>query len=527
MLRILLIACVWFVLSSLVGQRKEAIVPIPNRLIVQWNPGSTPANHGAHKTQNLEVGGSIQLLVFATEDAWWQADQLLRKDSRVKALQYDYPIEFRNDPNDPRFPEQQNLLRTGFPEVWREATGGTTSNGDQVVIAVLDSGFDLDHEDIAPSLWTNQGEIIGDGIDNDGNGYIDDKHGWNFRVGNNSFESVQHGTQVIGMLGAKGDNGLGITGTGWGNQLMTFSIDEVSDIIAAYAYVVDQRRRWQNSNGREGALVVATNASFGLEGRFCEEFPIWEDMFEQLGQLGVLTAASTANRSWDVDDFGDMPTTCPTEFVIGVTNLGPDDRLWRGSAWGRESIDLAAPGQGSYTTWVDDRYGSFASTSAAAPYVTGAIALLYSLPCERIQKLLKDDPVSAARLVRRALLQSASTNDALFNLTATEGNLDVAAAWQRLKQDCAGAQTNQLSITRIYPNPASDQLQLEFSDPSLGPYTVELIDPLGRIGRRYELPMGSGFPVVNPLSVADLPRGIYQLRLSNGRETDSRALILR
>ncbi|NJO87455.1 MAG: hypothetical protein HC821_05720 [Lewinella sp.] len=172
----------------------------------------------------------------------------------------------------------------------------------------------------------------------------------------------------MGILGARGNNAIGIAGTSWATRLMVFRIQEISDIIAAYDYVLEQRRLWQSSGGQAGALVVATNASFGLEGRFCREFPVWGNMYEALGQAGVLSVASAANRAWNVDDFGDMPTTCTSEFLLGVANSDENDLLFRSSAWGPVSIDLAAPGQGSYTTRTNGTYGG--SVTLAQPLPT-------------------------------------------------------------------------------------------------------------------------------------------------------------
>lgn len=503
---------------------------IPNRLIVQLIPEvdlAKVAFTSSHTYKLLSQRANIYLTSFPDERSWLSAYRQLNLNPLVKAVQFDYTVKWRETPNDELFDRQPNLERAGFTSVWDENTGGTTPSGEEVVIAILDAGFDTEHIDLQESLWRNLAEVPNDGIDNDQNGYIDDLTGWNFRTNEGNFNTSQHGTQVIGMLGAKGDNNIGITGTGWNNKLMLFSIDDVSEIIAAYEYIIEQRQRWQNSNGVDGALVVATNASFGLEGRRCTEFPVWGAMYDELGRLGILTAASTANRSWDVDDFGDMPTTCPSEFLISVANIDENDLLWRSSGFGRISVDLAAPGQGSYTTIIGDNYGGFSNTSAAAPYVTGAIALLYSLPCTRLESLSKEDPAAAARLVRRAILQNTVSLPSLRNLVSTGGRLDVWAAWQDLSEVCLASNADALAIISAYPNPAREVINLEFADPALGPYTVEFIDPIGRVVNKTSLPVGSAFPTINTLPVAHLPRGYYVLRLSNERQTTVQSIILR
>ncbi|MEM9836530.1 MAG: S8/S53 family peptidase [Bacteroidota bacterium] len=495
---------------------------IPLRLIVEWQTsnGASANLHRATKAKALHA--SIDLLIYATHTDWLADYAELVKHPMVRAVQFDYRVNFRRTPNDSFFQRQNNLTRAGFTQVWDENTGGKTATGDQIVIAILDAGFDITHEDLVDNLWVNAAEIPGDRLDNDGNGFIDDVHGWNFVRDNSDIRPDLHGTQVTGILGAKGDNGLGIAGTGWDNRVMVFSILEVSHIIAAYAYIEQQRQLWQDSNGERGAFIVATNASFGLEGRSCTEFPVWGNMYDRLGQVGILTAASTANRRWDVDDFGDMPTTCPSEFLLGVANSGPEDRLWESSAYGRVSVDLAAPGEGTYTTGSFNGYSNFASTSAAAPYVTGAIALLYSQDCDRLLTLAQSDPKAAARLVRRTILQSVTTSDAYFNLLATEGQLNVWSAWQKLRRDCTPVDGNGIQITNVYPNPTSGTIRFEFSDISLGPYTIDIYTIRGQLVSTIHLPVGSAFPISNTLELGELKAGTYLLDLRN--EAGSQAI---
>lgn len=504
---------------------------LPLRTIIQFKGSVLPKLESIgeeNKVKARSISSAIALLEYADSSSWLADLEYLRYHPDIAALQFDYRVKSRSEPNDPRYAQQANLARLGFPEVWQENTGGKTPSGEQIVIAILDAGFSTNHEDLDGQLWINSAEILGDGIDNDNNGYIDDFHGWSFPNDSPLYPSSQHGTQVLGMLAAKGNNNIGITATGWDNQVMLFAIETVSDIVAAYSYIVDQRQKWQRSEGREGALVVATNASFGLEGRRCTELPVWGNMYDQLGQQGILTAASTANRSWNVDDFGDMPTTCPSDFLLAVTNIDADDRLAPSAAWGPVSIDLAAPGQGTYTTLPNSAYGGFSRTSAAAPYVTGAVALLYSAPCDRLQYLMRNDPPAAARLVRRALLQSAKPNANLTDLTATAAQLDVWAAWQQLKAACSSNNTDKLAITKVYPNPAgSDHFFLEFSDIALGPYHLDVFDMAGRLVRQYQLAVGSALPLNNRIDTKGLKTGCYQLRLRNEREIAFARLIIR
>lgn len=504
---------------------------IPLRTLIQLKhpEGKLKAITRAANVEMVSKQYGIYQLNYADKEVWLGDYQRLAKEPSVAAVQFDYQLKKannRNVPNDELYEQQNNLVRMKFQEVWNEHTGGFTSDGHQIVVAILDEGFDAAHPDLVNSLWSNPGELIGDGVDNDGNGYVDDLYGWDFSRDRADVRVSMHGTQVAGIIGAKGNNGIGVSGTSWDNKLMLFAIDDVTNIIKAYEYVVDQRKLWNESNGERGALVVATNASFGLEGQSCTDFPIWGAMYDRLGEVGVLTAASTANRSWDVDERGDMPTSCTSDYIIGVTNVTEENNLERGSAWGSTSVDLAANGQGSYTTILNGNYGSFGNTSAAAPYVTGAVALLYSLPCPRITSLLTDNPPAAARLVKQAILRTVDEQESLVPLIATGGVLNMAAAADYLLDVCEATAATTLTVSKIYPNPAQGTFQFEFGDPALGPYTLSFFDAAGRLVRKDQLPAESALPISNSISVANMPRGVYFLRLSNGRQSAMSKLVL-
>ncbi|NJO87456.1 MAG: hypothetical protein HC821_05725 [Lewinella sp.] len=166
-----------FIHSTHVWAQETA--PLPLRVIVQRAGGPPPAQLGV-KQRVLSTSQGIYLLNFSEVAQWKAAYVRLGQDPMVMAWQYDYQVDWRNAPNDEHYERQPNLTRLGFPMVWAASTGGVTSRGDSLVVAVLDGGFDLGHPDLRPNLWRNAAERPGDGIDNDQNGYIDDAHGWDF-----------------------------------------------------------------------------------------------------------------------------------------------------------------------------------------------------------------------------------------------------------------------------------------------------------------------------------------------------------
>ncbi|MTB50468.1 S8 family peptidase [Lewinella sp. W8] len=510
--------------SFLSGQSTE--------LIVRWT-GEGMAKKvdlpEASKREWLVKKLSVELLRFPDEVALERGLSILERQPGVLAWERNRPVDFRTDPDDPLYAsEQNNLFRAGFAGAWDLTTGGQTTDGQHIVVAVLDAGFDVEHSDLRDNLWRNPGEIANDGVDNDGNGFVDDLRGWNFTDDAATFPVSTHGTQVIGQLGARGNNGRGVSGTNWDLSMMLFSIQSVGDIIAAYGYVLDQRRRYNETDGREGAFVVATNASFGVEGDSCSDYPVWGSLYDELGREGILTAASTANRPWDVDVVGDMPTDCPSEYLIGVTNLSVNDRLFDSSAFGEENVDLAAPGEESYSTLPNNRYGPFGSTSAAAPYVTGAIALLYATPCPMLLDMAREDPATAALLVREAILSSTAPNLSLTTRTATGGVLDVAAAQARLIDFCNEDRAGTFAIDALVPNPADTEVEIRTNALLLTPTaTVTVYDALGRQVHHERPERLAGVPVRLRLPVAQLAAGWYLVSVRDREQVSHHPLIVR
>lgn len=485
----LLISLLWCC-KLLYGQspiKGELLVQLkPDARIEKWLSGqniTARSQRGLQLARTLAPGANVHLVRYDTS-RFNGSDLLMnfQRQASVLAAQYNYEVEFRTTPDDPEYARQWGLERIQAPAVWEYSTGGVTAQGDSIVIAILDSGFDPSHEDLRENLWRNRDEIPNDGIDNDNNGYTDDYHGWNFLDDDANFPVDRHGQSVAGIAGARGNNQQGVSGVNWETQLMLLAIRSVDEIIEAYEYVVEQRRRYNTSNGAEGAFVVVTNASFGQSDIFCADQPVWGAMYDRLGEVGVLTAAGTANQAFDVDEFGDMPTTCESEFLMTVLNITDRDRRHRSSAFGEKSIDMGAPGEGSYTTQPFDTYGSFNDNSAAAPHLTGSIALLYSLPCEDLAESALTQPAQTAIVLRNALLQGVDPIDNLVGETATGGRLNVFNSMELLQASCdnQNAAAN-LSLINLYPNPARSTLNIIYQAPEFAEQQLRVFNALGQL----------------------------------------------
>ncbi len=494
--------------GGLSGQR------IADELIVEWLSGHGPAKGRDNAYRIRGLTEHIDLLTFPDSSSAEMNRAKLLSSKATKAVQFNYRITPRALPDDPLYQRQQNFARSGFEAAWDVTTGGTTATGIPIVTAVLDAGFDIGHEDLSGNLWSNPEEVPGDGLDNDGNGYVDDVEGWNFVDDHPAFDPETHGTAVAGLLGAVGNNGVGVAGSNWSAHLMLLQISTVADIIEAYEYAITQRRLFNESSGLRGALVVSTNASFGIEGATCTEYPVWGGMYDRLGAVGILTAASVSNVSEDVDTYGDMPTDCPSEYLVAVANADGDDRLHPSSAYGATVVDLAAPGEGSFTTRPGDAYSGFGGTSAAAPYVAGAISLLYATPCPYLNALSLRDPPSAARLVRDAVVGSTARVPSLTGKSVTGGVLQVAVAQAVLLEACESGD-EAFGILSVSPNPTAGRTTVRTNAMNgLSELEITAFDAAGRRIGPLPLQEVEGIPGALEVDLTPLAAGIYWLRLT-------------
>lgn len=366
--------------------------------------------------------------------------QSLKSKKYVVNIQNNHFISLRdtNDtmPNDSLFNLQWSLNNTGqnggktdadidATDAWDITTGGLTAHGDTIVVAIIDGGSDINHEDL--SHWINYQEIPGNNIDDDTNGYIDDVYGWNAFDHNGSIPLHQHGTHVGGIVGAKGNNNIGVTGVNWDVKILPVAggSTQESTVVEALSYVYVVRERYDQTGGAEGAFVVADNCSFGVNEGQPEDYPIWEAMYDSLGTLGILSLGATANRNWDIDSVGDIPTAFTTPYMISVTNTTNQDVKSTNAGYGETTIDLGAPGSIVLSTLVSNKYGNKSGTSMATPQVAGAVALLMSAADSAFITSYKNNPGEAILQIRDHILNGVDTLDDLKGKTVTGGRLNV------------------------------------------------------------------------------------------------------
>jgi subtilisin family serine protease len=371
------------------------------------------------------------------------------------------------------------------PKAWDVTTGGISASGDTIVVGVLEKGANRQHPDLKPNLWVNWKEIPGNLIDDDQNGYVDDHLGYNTVVGGDAAGEISgHPSGVCGIIGAQGNNSTGVSGVNWNVKILNVVIAGLeSDIVKGYNYLGDLRRQYNQSNGQQGAFIVATNASFGIDwdlGGQPENFPLWCAVYDSLGVLGVLSCAATTNKDVDVDEVGDMPTGCTSEYLIAVTEVNQSD-LRVPAGLGRKNVDLAAPGIGTWSTSVADSYAFIGGCSAATPHVSGTVALLYSIDCKQFTQDAKSDPAACARRVKEVILQSVKPLPVLFYSTLTGGRLDVGKAVDLIVETCNGDNLGPLSVMSISPNPAQDWVRIDYQTPMYSIQPLRIYNVLGQL----------------------------------------------
>ncbi len=285
----------------------------------------------------------------------------------------------------------------------------------ETVIALIDTGVDYTHTELQDSIWTNTDEIAGNGVDDDGNGYIDDVYGWNFYNSNNkiySGEEDDHGTHCAGTMVAAADNGTGIAGIVPGNQvkIMVLKVLGGSDGSGTTESVISAIQYAQEN----GANIV--NLSLGSSSND-------QAMYQAMADANLLFVVAAGNGSdtsstgVDIDNSPIYPAAYDLDNLISVANLNYDGTLHYSSNYGEAAVDLAAPGTYILSTTTEDTYSYMTGTSMAAPMVTAASALLYSYDTDLTLPQTKE-----------LILQTTQPLDALQGAVATGGMLDLGAA---------------------------------------------------------------------------------------------------
>lgn len=364
-------------------------------------------------------------------------------------------------------------------KVWASNLTGSSS----VYVGVIDEGIQITHPELSPNIWVNPYETPGDGIDNDGNGYIDDINGWDFANNDASvYDSTadDHGTHVAGTIGAKGGNGAGVAGINWSVTMISTKFlgtngGTTTNAIKALDYLTDLKTR-------HGINIVASNNSWG-GGGYSQAL---HDAIIRHANKNILFVAAAGNASSNNNTTANYPSNYDTsvgtstqaaasyDAVIAVASITSTGGLSSFSNYGVTTVDLGAPGSGIVSTVPTSTYASYDGTSMATPHVTGAVALYASA----------QSGVVTAQSIRQAILGSATPTASLSGKTVTGARLNIYAALN-LNNDQTPPQisgisaqpgsttavitwtTNEVATTEVLYGTDQNNLNQTFNDPNL------------------------------------------------------------
>ena len=407
------------------------VAAVADHLVVKTQPGLDEAavaelaqKHGGRIRRKLRTPDT-----FLVEIAAGNLDALPDSVSRfstekalVKYAEPDYVVHALTTPNDASFAQLWGLHNTGqtggapgadihAPEAWTITQGNS-----QIVVALIDTGADYNHPDLAQNIWSNPGEISGNGVDDDNNGYLDDVRGWNFVTDNNNpMDDHFHGTHCAGTIGAAGNNNIGVTGVNWQVKIIPLKFlsssggGMLSDAVDAVRYAT-----------HAGARLISN--SWG-GGGYSQSL---KDAIDDAAAAGILFVAAAGNDSSDNDATPSYPASYSSANVLAVAATDHTDRIAGFSNYGRTSVHLAAPGVGIFSTFptvataamtsygLPTSYARISGTSMATPHVAGAAALA-----------LAQNPGLSMSELRTRLIQRTDRLAGLADLVSASGRLNV------------------------------------------------------------------------------------------------------
>ena len=410
---------------------------------MQFDTASLAGISSVAETASLLAGGGIEFEVIrglglagmvlvrssgASLEAveGWLADRRTRRRLRARRLSQSRPTQ--RPPTIRRHGSQWDMTRHRRPGRLDHRPTGSSS----VVVAVIDTGVDYNHVDLAANIWTNPGEIAGNGIDDDGNGFVDDVHGYDFANNDgNPMDDNGHGTHVAGTIAAVGNNSLGVTGVAWSTSIMPLKFlsangsGYLSDAVEAINYATMMRTRY-------GVNVRVDNNSWG-GGGFSSAM---QSAIQAANDAGILFVAAAGNSGTNNDASPQYPANYDSPNVISVAATDQNGQLASFSNYGATTVDLAAPGVSIYSTTPNNTYSTYSGTSMATPHVSAVAALAWALnPDATVAEVRKRHP----RRRRPGVARSAASWSAA----------EVLNAYNTLQLIAAGASSDKPTLESV------------------------------------------------------------------------------
>ena len=428
----------------------------PGELIVKYRSGGEGRRrgefhrrHGSHKMKEFPSYTMERVKVRAGTPV---ADAIreFENDPEVEYAEPNYQVHALGVPSDPSFTQLWGMEKINAPAAWDTNTGSA-----EVVVAIIDSGIDVDHSDLKGNLWVNTLELNGrPGVDDDGNGIVDDIHGYNAITGGSDLtDDVGHGTHVSGTIGAVGNNGVGVAGVNWNVRIMACKFlsatggGTAAGAIDCLHYVAQMKRR--------GVNIVATNNSWGGGGY---SRALHDAIAAQQDILFIVAAGNDGTNS---DDTPTYPASYDLPNVVAVAATTSTDSMATYSQYGRRTVHVGAPGSAIYSTSPGNSYATHSGTSMATPHVTGLAALIKAAR-----------PTADWRAIKNLLLTGGNPLPSLTDKTVTGRQIDAFGSLTCLDSRIFSALRFPSSVT---PGVSATLSVLSINcDAPLGPVTVTL-----------------------------------------------------
>lgn len=403
---------------------------MPGEVIVKFKDGLAPSGRAAilssvNADKSIELedvsrksNTAARIELFQGTDDVMTSIAALKNNPLVEYAEPNWIYSTSAVPNDPLYTNGSlwgmygdasspaNQFGSQAAEAWNAGYIGSND----VYVGVIDEGIDFNHPDLDANGWVNPFDAV-DGIDNDGNGYVDDTRGWDFAGNNNSIydgTNDDHGTHVTGTIAGEGGNGVGVVGVNWNVKYISAKFlgttgGTTANAIRAVDYITDLKTR-------HGLNIVATNNSWG-GGGFSQGLL---DAINRAGAANILFVAAAGNNATNTDASASYPASYNSNNILSVASITSTGALSSFSNYGATTVDIGAPGSAVTSTLPGNTYGSYSGTSMATPHVTGAAALYAST-----------HPGATAAQIKSAILASATPTASLAGITVTGGRLNI------------------------------------------------------------------------------------------------------
>jgi len=435
----LVVLCLLTLIFSAQVQQDKKPEAVPGEFIVKWKTGVVTLaadtllrSMSTTQVQTFPEIGLSLMRMPATGNVTVLTDQI-KSNPNVEYIEPNYIYRASVVPDDPQYGELWGMNNTGqtggtndadldAPEAWDTQTGS-----DSTLIAVIDTGVDYNHPDLAANIWANPNEIAGNNIDDDNNGYVDDVRGWDFANSDNDpMDDNLHGTHVAGTIGAIGNNGVGVAGVNWRVKIMPLKFlggdgsGTLANAIAAIIYGANKKARVMNNSWGGGGFSQAL-----------------QDAINHANNADALFVAAAGNDGTDNDASANYPSNYEVPNVVAVAAIDHKGDLavfgtgggggicgcggsvigLPGSNFGATTVDLAAPGKDILSTAPNNGYRKLSGTSMATPHVAGVAGLLFA-----------QFPTWTHLQVKARLLSTVETSAGLQGKIATGGRVNAQRA---------------------------------------------------------------------------------------------------